>query len=201
MSLLGYLASWEFWRSIVAGVVGGGGAVGLLGKMAMAKYKANLAQELEGWKAGYQKALDENRIRFSWYHLERAKAIKNLYSQLSVAEEALGSYVSQKGLPEKESAQQQLGKAERIFKRNRIFFTDDECQSIKECLEWILNALIHAQASNVSQGINADEIANQRFTARNIVSNKIPKLRQTLEKRFKIALSKTDGRNQPPEES
>lgn len=199
MSLLGYLASWEFWRPVVAGVVGGGGAVGLLGKMAMAKYKANLAQELEGWKAGYQKALDENRIRFSWYHLERAKAIKNLYSQLAVAEEALGRYVYQND--DLQNARRQLKGADRLYKRNRIFFTDDECQSIKECLEWILNALIHAQAPNVSRGISDDEIARQRLTARDIVSNKIPTLRQTLENEFMIAINKADGRNQPPEVS
>ena len=39
--------------------------------------------KLEGFKAGYQKVLDENRIAFSWWHEEKAKAIKEIYSNLS----------------------------------------------------------------------------------------------------------------------
>ena len=39
--------------------------------------------KLEGFKAGYQKVLAENEIRFSWWYEEKAKAIKEIYSDLS----------------------------------------------------------------------------------------------------------------------
>ena len=47
------------------------------------KFKALQRKELEGYKAGYKKALSENEIRFSWWYEEKAKAIKEVYSDLS----------------------------------------------------------------------------------------------------------------------
>ena len=41
--------------------------------------------KLEGFKAGYQKFLAENEIRFSWWHEEKAKAIKEIYNDLANA--------------------------------------------------------------------------------------------------------------------
>lgn len=41
--------------------------------------------KLEGFKAGYQKVLDENRIAFSWWHEEKVKAIKEIYNDLANA--------------------------------------------------------------------------------------------------------------------
>ena len=38
--------------------------------------------ELEAFKAGYQKVLDENQIRFSWYYSEQAQVIRELYKRL-----------------------------------------------------------------------------------------------------------------------
>jgi len=46
------------------------------------KLKAQNQQELEGYKAGYQKVLDENQIRFAWYYSEKAKVIKELHTWL-----------------------------------------------------------------------------------------------------------------------
>ena len=39
--------------------------------------------KLEGFKAGYQKVLDENRIAFSWWHEAQAKAIQETYSHIA----------------------------------------------------------------------------------------------------------------------
>ena len=39
--------------------------------------------KLEGFKAGYQKVLDENRIAFSWWHEAQAKAIQETYSNIA----------------------------------------------------------------------------------------------------------------------
>lgn len=39
--------------------------------------------KLEGYKAGYQKFLDENRITFSLWHESQAKAIKETYSEIA----------------------------------------------------------------------------------------------------------------------
>lgn len=47
--------------------------------------KSKFDKELEGFKAGYQKVLDENQIRFSKWHDAQAEAIKELYSFLIIA--------------------------------------------------------------------------------------------------------------------
>jgi len=47
--------------------------------------KNKFARELEGFKAGYQKVLDENQIRFSKWHDAQAEAIKELYFLLIIA--------------------------------------------------------------------------------------------------------------------
>ena len=39
--------------------------------------------KLEEFKAGYQKILSENETRFSWWHEEKAKAIKAVYGDLA----------------------------------------------------------------------------------------------------------------------
>ena len=39
--------------------------------------------KLEGFKAGYQKVLDENRITFSWWHEAQAKAIQTTYAGIA----------------------------------------------------------------------------------------------------------------------
>ncbi len=41
--------------------------------------------KLEGYKAGYQRFLAENEIRFSRWHEEKLKAIKEVYSDLALA--------------------------------------------------------------------------------------------------------------------
>lgn len=41
------------------------------------------AKELEGFKAGYQKVLDENQIRFSGFYSEQSKAILELHQKLA----------------------------------------------------------------------------------------------------------------------
>jgi hypothetical protein len=47
------------------------------------RLEATLQGELEGVRAGYQKALEENQIRFSKLHAEQADVIKELYRRLA----------------------------------------------------------------------------------------------------------------------
>ena len=39
--------------------------------------------KLEGYKAGYEKILAENKVRFNWWHNEQANAIKDIYYDLA----------------------------------------------------------------------------------------------------------------------
>ena len=81
----------NFWSifgvSVTGSVLLSGILVWLCREWLSARLKKSIQHEydvkLEGFKAGYQKFLAENEIRFSWWHEEKAKAIKEIYSDLS----------------------------------------------------------------------------------------------------------------------
>ena len=88
--------------TVISSIVASSGVVGILGWLSrewisarlkksiqheydveLEKFKVLQQKELEGYKAGYKKALAENEIRFSWWHEEKAKAIKDVYNDLA----------------------------------------------------------------------------------------------------------------------
>ena len=81
----------NFWSTLGISVTGSvllsGILVWLCREWISARLRKSIQHEydvkLEGFKAGYQKFLAENEIRFSWWHEEKAKAIKEIYSDLS----------------------------------------------------------------------------------------------------------------------
>ncbi len=88
----------QFFSMLGVTILGSGGVSGVIihlwkssinAKYAkeLAEYEARIdakyAKELEGYKAGYQRFLDENNIRFSWWHQEKAMAIKEVFAALS----------------------------------------------------------------------------------------------------------------------
>ena len=66
----------EFWKIFFSSVGGAGAVVAVC----IWPLKIFLQKKIE---AGYQKVIDENKIRFSWYYSEKAKVIKELYEKLS----------------------------------------------------------------------------------------------------------------------
>lgn len=56
--------------------------------------KLKLSKELESCKASYKQYLDENNIRFSWWHSEQANALKETFAALSRLQLSLGSFTS-----------------------------------------------------------------------------------------------------------
>lgn len=72
----------EFWTVIIS-VLSSSGICGLLIWRIKKSIQHEYDVKLEGFKAGYQKVLDENRIAFSWWYDEQAKAIKEIYSSIA----------------------------------------------------------------------------------------------------------------------
>ena len=81
----------NFWSTLSISVTGSvllsGILVWLCREWISARLRKSIQHEydvkLEGFKAGYQKFLAENEIRFSWWHEEKAKAIKEIYNDLA----------------------------------------------------------------------------------------------------------------------
>ena len=228
MSLWDYISSWEFWRALGAGVGGAVTATALLvwlGKTWMTQriqrsvddvykakeqqrqaeyntvletHKAHLSRELEGWKAGYQKALDENRVRFSRLHADRADAIRQLYLKLVTVEEAVGAVVNPVRLRSdgEEKLREDMKKAftdfAQFFTQNRIFFSTEDCECIEKLREIARKAYIDYTTFEVlpEELEVKDKIAERqlRYKAYEAMTNAFPALRKRLEDEFRAAM-------------
>ena len=72
-----------YWETVITSILTSSTFWGLLIWRIKKSIQHEYDVKLEGFKAGYQKFLAENEIRFSWWHEEKAKAIKEIYSDLS----------------------------------------------------------------------------------------------------------------------
>lgn len=228
MNVWDYLTSWEFWRTLGAGLGGGVVATAILvwlGKtwmtqriqrsvddvykakeqqrqaeynLALETHKVNLAREMEGWKAGYQKALDENRIRFSRLHVDRADAIRQLFVRMVTVEEAVGAVVNPVRLKagNEEKLREEMKKAftdfAQYFTQNRIFFLPADCERIEKLREIARKAYIDYTTYEIlPEELEAkDKIAERqlRHTAYEAMTKEFPALRKSLEAEFRAAM-------------
>lgn len=109
--------------------------------------KAELQKELEGYRSGYQKALDENLIRFARLNAEQAQATKRLYSRLARLQSAMHFMtalfkegVSTKDIEERarkhrDDVAQTHRDCREFFEENRILFPDDICDDTDRLLD------------------------------------------------------------------
>ncbi len=118
---------------------------------ALANLNAKNLQELEGFKTGYQKVLDENQIRFSWYYSEQAQVIKKLYSQMIELQQCALNIFSMcdKTLPKNAKQLNELSETEKFkevnnnlhcyFYQNSIFFDDELHKNMQQFFDEINN--------------------------------------------------------------
>jgi len=112
-----------------------------------AKLKAELDGTLVGVKAGYQKVLDENQIRFSRLHAEQAEASKTLYQLIHQTYSKMGGLVSvlQNVPSDPDKAGEYYDKQEQdaldaynacntFFRENRILLPENVCVEMDEFL-------------------------------------------------------------------
>ena len=74
----------QFLAMLGVTILGSGGISGLIVYLWRKQIDQKYEHELEGYKAGYQRFLQENDIRFSRWHNDQAQAITELYSDLSL---------------------------------------------------------------------------------------------------------------------
>ena len=167
-----------------------------------------MSRELEGWKAGYQKALDENRIRFLKLHEDRVTAIKELYGLFVLAEEAMRVLVSPISLglrnevELRSNAQKACDDFSTFFTHNRILFSEANCKLIDRIRETVKNAFSEftvdddivssSPAFDASDESIQDFIGTQRRTsqkkARESMTGEFQTLRKQLEGEFRAAM-------------
>ena len=176
---------------------------------ALEERKSELSKELEGWKAGYQKVLDENRVRFAKLHEDRVAAIKELFSRLVLAEEAVGAFVNPvRGIHDDEQKLQDEARTAYhefsvYFTNNRILFTEANCLLIEQ----IRNKAKDAYSDFTAYGSIPDardiEARKQwrasRKAAYESMTGEFQKLRKQLEGEFRAAMGmveEAEGKDQ-----
>ena len=106
--------------------------------------------KLEGFKAGYQKVLDENRIAFSWWHEAQAKAIQETYSciaELSFSIDNKLRCAEQHTNCSKCSAQvtEAYKRAKKTWEVNKVFFEEALNQKLTEIfsISWDIKSTVN----------------------------------------------------------
>lgn len=240
MSLWGYIASLEFWRTVGTGL--GGAAVAALilawfGKTwigarikrdvediydakqqqrqadfdrGLEERKSELSKELEGWKAGYQRALDENQIRFSRFHAEQADAIKSLYARLVRMERKLRELVNPlQFVPEDQEARKEFHANQRrefieafiafrdFFEESRIYLSPEVCGQLDTVLDTAhsvyVDFTVYDEDKDDLDGEGRKQRTRLRIDAHKTMTDQFPSLRQELEDEFRTAMGMVES--------
>lgn len=148
----------NFWSTLGISVTGSvllsGILVWLCREWISARLRKSIQHEydvkLEGFKAGYQKVLDENRIAFSWWHNAQAKAIQETYSciaELSFCIDAkLLCAVRQSSCPNCDSVvKESYKKAKKTWEVNKVFFEESLNQKLTEIfsISWDIKSTVN----------------------------------------------------------
>lgn len=172
--------------------------------------KAELQGHLEGVRAGYQRFLDENQIRFSRLHADRAAAIKELYTRVAALENALSVMVhpvqpSSNGIQNthKQTALKSYTELQNYFCENRIFFSEEDADVIEKLLETaekvFCDYTTYDQSSDTTPRDKEDQ-RQLRLESYNAMCHQFPPLRASLEKHFREALGLVEAQVSHPED-
>jgi hypothetical protein len=167
-------------------------------KVKQMELKAELDGKLEGTRAGYKKVLDENQIRFSRLHEDRANAIRELFKRLVNAEENIGDAFSPRHLTSDEKwtalrrAQAAFNEFCTFFTQNRIFLNDKDCELVEALRDTAKGAYIDFTTYDVS-GVALDDASSMnrqelKRAARKTMVGEFLQLRLRLEQEFRTAL-------------
>lgn len=173
------------WKTVVMSFLTSSAFVGLLIWFIKKSIQHEYDVKLEGFKAGYQKVLDENRIAFSWWHEEQAKAIKEIY--IGVAELCLAIDCKLRCLERTAHCnncdpklKDSYMKAKEKWECNKIFLEDKFHEKIDEIFLISFDIKINADKSNdcIYQRQNAIEYCRKnKETINNILSELRKELR------------------------
>ena len=108
--------------------------------------------KLEGFKAGYQKVLDENEIRFSWWHEKQAEALQEIYAMLVECQEKYINYfeIENTNADKLSSEAKKIIKDYRkcffVYKKYQIFIPDKILNQMKDVFD-TLNTIVTTKRS------------------------------------------------------
>jgi hypothetical protein len=169
--------------------------VGGVAGVAAATYTALSARSIERYKAQLHAEGFEHEVRFARLHERRVEKIDDLYRKLVAAERAFSSWTSplqQAGEPpmdEKgEAAAESANAFREMFLYSRIWLDEDLCERIAELDRELFRVFIDFTTYRPEDPRTHSEHMESWLAASTKVTEEIPKLRGTIEERFRATL-------------
>ena len=162
----------NFWSTLGISVTGSvllsGILVWLCREWISARLRKSIQHEydvkLEGFKAGYQKVLDENRIAFSWWHEKQAEALQEIYAMLVECQEKYINYFE----IENTNAGKLSSEAKKIikhyqecyfiYKKYQIFIPDNILNQMNHVFDTLNRIVVTKRAKGVSDQERIEEL-------------------------------------------
>lgn len=145
----------------------------LLREWISARLKKSIQHEydvkLEGFKAGYQKVLDENRIAFSWWHEKQAEALQEIYAMLVECQEKYINYfeIENTNADKLSSEAKKIIKDYRkcffVYKKYQIFIPDKILGEISNIFDTLNSIVITKRGKGFSDQDRIAELQKVNF--------------------------------------
>ncbi|KUO52318.1 MAG: hypothetical protein APF76_04600 [Desulfitibacter sp. BRH_c19] len=156
--------------------------------------KLVIDKDLEKFKNDLHIATLDHQIIYSRLHDDRAKVIKELYTKLVRMERIMNDLTGHANKEKANEAINQILDAKYFFEENRVYFQKDLSELIEEIVKTTHNNYFYASWNCEYQPheIDSNEIREQTIQKRlegwESVKEKVPRLKDTLEKEFRMLL-------------
>ena len=139
-----------YWETIITSILTSSAFWGLLIWRIKKSIQHEYDVKLEGFKAGYQKVLDENRIAFSWWHEAQAKAIQETYSNIAELSFCIDNKL--RCVPQRPSCSNcdqaltgSYKRAKKTWEVNKVFFEESLNQKLTEIfsISWDIKSAVN----------------------------------------------------------
>lgn len=157
-----------FGVSVTGSVLLSGILVWLCREWISARLRKSIQHEydvkLEGFKAGYQKVLDENRIAFSLWHEKQAEALQEIYAMLVECQEKYINYfgIENTNASKLSSEAQKIIKDYRkcffVYKKYQIFIPDNILNQMDHVFDTLNRIVVTKRAKGVSDQERIEEL-------------------------------------------
>lgn len=177
-----------------------------------ARIQADYDRELEGFRAELKRVAFERETRFARLHERRAEIIAELYGYLVKVEAAASNLASTATMPwnepkpgyiepSLEELKQDLETFQDYFARNRIFFSEELCNTVENFQTPV--QLAHAFGGSVELNLMRTGKADAADEARKFLStmrSEIMPIKQNIEREFRGQLGVSTDTDDVPQE-
>ncbi len=190
----------EIITLIISSIGGSAVLFAVVAWLARSLIKQLLEKDLVSFKLNLEKVAFEHQIRFSKLHEIRAQIIADLYGRLYEFHWAVCGFLrefytanhdTKRILLEKLNAKSYDFKD--FFDKHRIYFTENICSKIDVIVESLYSSYVPLETIVAGTDRNDEQVTKAWEKCANIVKDKYPEIRESLESEFRKILGVIDN--------